>query len=288
MSRPGSLPLCNVRPAGVARNNPLGAPVAQVVIKNDFEGKWVVVTGAAQGIGKGLVQTFARLGAQVCFSDVNEAAGIHLQQSLRDEGRVVSFHKADMGDEADIRNFAATVLSHTAGMDLLINNVGVSDFGSKFEDRSLAEWNRMVAQGLTSHWLCSQVFTPALKKARGCIINISSTRALMSEENSEPYSASKGGIVALTHSLAITLGKHGIRVNCISPGWIDVSGWQYPPHPESLSESAHAQHPVGRVGSPEDIAEACLFLGSPSSAGFITGQNLVVDGGMVRKMIYQE
>lgn len=94
--------------------------------------------------------------------------------------------------------------------------------------------------------------------------------------------------MALTHSLAITLGPNRIRVNCISPGWIDVTGWQFSSRQEELSEEAHRQHPVGRVGKPEDIAEACLFLASPIRAGFITGQNLTVDGGMTKKMIYVE
>ena len=112
------------------------------------------------------------------------------------------------------------------------------------------------------------------------IINISSTRAFMSEANTEAYSASKGGITALTHSMAVSLADKGIRVNCISPGWIDVSKGK-----EKLTEMDHKQHPAGRVGVPEDIASACLYLTS-DEAGFITGTNLNIDGGMTVKMIY--
>jgi NAD(P)-dependent dehydrogenase (short-subunit alcohol dehydrogenase family) len=110
----------------------------------------------------------------------------------------------------------------------------------------------------------------------------------MSEPDTEPYSASKGGIVALTHAMAISLGGHGIRVNCVSPGWIETRDWQSSKHAVTPKHSAadRAQHPVGRVGTPEDIVEACLFLAE--RAGFMTGQNITIDGGMTVKMIYAE
>jgi NAD(P)-dependent dehydrogenase (short-subunit alcohol dehydrogenase family) len=114
---------------------------------------------------------------------------------------------------------------------------------------------------------------------RGAIINIASTRALMSEPDGEPYGASKGGVLALTHAMAISLGRHKIRVNAISPGWIHTTD-------DPLRPEDHAQHPVGRVGRPEDVAAACVFLAAPEESGFMTGQNLVLDGGMTVKMIY--
>jgi NAD(P)-dependent dehydrogenase (short-subunit alcohol dehydrogenase family) len=122
----------------------------------------------------------------------------------------------------------------------------------------------------------------------GAIVTIASTRAFMSEPGTEAYTASKGGIVSLTHAMAVSLGPHRIRVNCISPGWIETRGRQYSKRQEKPlhSERDRLQHPVGRVGRPEDIAEACLFLAE--SAGFITGQNLIIDGGMTVKMIYEE
>ena len=139
----------------------------------------------------------------------------------------------------------------------------------------------MLARKLGGTFLCSQEAARLMVKhrKRGAIINIASTRAFMSEAGTEAYSASKGGIVALTHATAISLGVRGIRVNCISPGWIETRG-------RGHSRRDKLQHPVGRVGTPEDIARACVFLAE--DAGFMTGQNLTIDGGMSVKMIYEE
>lgn len=129
---------------------------------------------------------------------------------------------------------------------------------------------------------------PLMKRSGGgAMINIASTRALQSEPNTEAYAASKGGVLALTHALAVSLGPDRIRVNAVSPGWIDVTEWKKAALRKAahLTEADHAQHPVGRVGHPDDIASACVFLAS-DEAGFVTGQNLVIDGGMTVKMIY--
>jgi NAD(P)-dependent dehydrogenase (short-subunit alcohol dehydrogenase family) len=156
------------------------------------------------------------------------------------------------------------------------------------EQLALESWNRQLGVNLTGAFLMAKHAAPHLRAARGAIVNVASTRALQSEANTEAYSASKGGLVALTHALAVSLGP-AVRVNCVSPGWIDVSGWQKsaPRQPASLSAADHAQHPAGRVGTPEDIAAMVAFLLS-DAAGFVTGQNFVVDGGMTRKMIYEE
>lgn len=252
-----------------------------------FRDRVVVVTGGAQGIGLCLVHTFARRGARVVFSDVRAAAGRYWERRLRREGSEVLFAHADLGRPADIRRFAKAALRAYGRIDVLINNVGITDMGRPFLRRPLSEWNRTIAVNLTSHFLCAQLFAPSLIRAKGCIINIASTRALMSEPDTEPYSASKGGILALTHSLAVTLGPQGVRVNCVSPGWIDTSGWQAKPSPTRLRRSDHRQHPAGRVGLPEDVAAACLFLADAGSSGYVTGANMVVDGGMTRKMVYK-
>ncbi len=253
----------------------------------DLRAKVVAVTGGGQGIGLCLVSTFAQRGAKVAFCDINVKNGRHWERKFTEAGLEVVFVPADLSNASDTRKFAERTLHEYNRADVLINNAGITDFGQPFLQRPLKEWTQRISVNLTSYWLCAQLFAPELIKSKGCIINIASTRAFMSEPDTEPYSASKGGIVALTHSLAITLGHRGVRVNCVSPGWIDTSAWRLGPSKPKLRRIDHLQHPVGRVGRPEDIAEACLFLASSRSAGFITGQNFVVDGGMTRKMIYE-
>jgi NAD(P)-dependent dehydrogenase (short-subunit alcohol dehydrogenase family) len=145
----------------------------------------------------------------------------------------------------------------------------------------LAEWRRVLDTNLTATFLLARAAERRLRAAKGAIVTIASTRALMSEPNTEPYSASKGGLLALTHALAISLGPD-IRVNCVSPGWIATRPDQ------KLRRKDHRQHPVGRVGWPQDVAEMVAFLLDGRRSGFITGANFVVDGGMTRKMIYEE
>ena len=156
------------------------------------------------------------------------------------------------------------------------------------EQLTLESWNRQLGVNLTGAFLMAKHAAPHLRATRGAIVNVASTRALQSEANTEAYSASKGGLVALTHALAMSLGPD-VRVNCVSPGWIDVSGWQKRSQRKQVALSAadHAQHPAGRVGTPADIAAMVAYLLS-DAAGFVTGQNFVVDGGMTKKMIYVE
>jgi NAD(P)-dependent dehydrogenase (short-subunit alcohol dehydrogenase family) len=165
-----------------------------------------------------------------------------------------------------------------------VNDAGIaSPYGDPVESLALEDWRRWIDTNLTGGFLCTKHAVPHLRAANGSIVNIASTRAIQSEPNHEAYAASKGGLVALTHALAISLGPD-VRVNCISPGWIEVGSWQ---KASERKEPAHRpQHPVGRVGKPEDIANLVIFLSGPL-ASFITGQNFVVDGGMTRKMIYE-
>ncbi|HXF83085.1 MAG TPA: SDR family oxidoreductase [bacterium] len=256
-----------------------------MMTRGPFQGRVVVVTGGARGIGLCLVDTFARRGARVAFADIDAAAGRFWERRLAAQGAEVRFFRADLGRAADVRRFARAALRAFGRADVLINNVGITDIRRPFLRRSLADWNRTLAVNLTSYFLCAQLFAPALARARGAIINIASTRALMSEPNTEAYAASKGGIVALTHALAVTLGPR-VLVHCVSPGWIDTSAWRRPPRPPRLRPIDHRQHPAGRVGLPEDVAALCLFLADRRAAGFITGQNYLADGGMTRKMIY--
>ena len=231
-----------------------------------FADKVVVVTGAARGIGRAIAQAFAAEGARVLGADVDPlpVAGVEM-------------HRCDVADEEQVRNVLARV---GPVLHVLVNNAGISQSGP-LESTPVAQFDRVLAVNLRGTYLMSRFAAPLLRAAgQAAIVNIASTRALMSEPDTEAYAASKGGILALTHALAMTLGP-AVRVNAILPGWIDVIG-------EELRPEDHAQHPVGRVGRPEDIAAAALFLADPAQSGFMTGQQLVVDGGMTRKMIYVE
>ena len=249
--------------------------------------KVVVVTGGAQGIGKGIVQKLLTAGVTGIIADLDGEAGEETRIEFAGLGNV-RFILTDVSDETAVENCIARCLEEFGRIDALVNNAGIaSPHNAPLESLSLADWNRVIGTNLTGCFLMAKYAIPLLRKARGSIVNIASTRALQSEPDTEAYAASKGGIVAFTHALAMSLGPE-VRVNCISPGWIDVSQWHKSScrRPEPLSETDHHQHPVGRVGMPEDIAAMVSFLLS-DDGGFITGQNFVVDGGMTRKMIYE-
>lgn len=255
----------------------------------DKSSQVVIVTGGAQGIGRGICEHLLALGHRVVAADVDEQAGREcVDRSKAGRDRVL-FVATDVSDEFSAMGCVAEAVRVFGRIDALINNAGIANPGTvAVEDLSLEQWNRFIATNLTGCFLMAKHAIPHLRKAAGSIVNIASTRALQSEPHTEAYSASKGGIVALTHALAVSLGPQ-IRVNCISPGWIDVSsykksGVQAGPQ---LRPVDHQQHPSGRVGLPGDIAAMVVFLICDGS-GFITGQNFVVDGGMTRKMIYVE
>lgn len=236
-------------------------------MKPDQEKRVAIVTGAARGIGQGIVKRLVKEGWQVVAAD---------REDVTEEASVLPM-RIEVTEEMDLQHLVAETVSNFGRLDAIISNAGISEFKS-LAGSSLDDWNRVLATNLTPAFVLAKEGEKALRKSKGALVLISSTRAHMSEPDTHAYSATKGGLVALTHSLAISLGPD-VRVNCISPGWINVTG-------EKLSKADHAQHPVGRVGTPDDIAAAVSFLLSEQS-GFITGAELIVDGGMTRKMIYQ-
>lgn len=251
-----------------------------------YEGKTVIVTGGAQGIGMATSLAFADAGARVIVTDCDEEAGVEFLKRSVERGRPVEFFPADVSVEDDVKELMGYVVEQTGEIHALINNAGVGDW-TDMQERSMERWDRVIAVNLRGPYMCAKYAAPHMPPG-SAIVNISSTRALMSEANTEPYSASKGGLLALTHSLAVSLAPKRVRVNAISPGWIDVSNWKKSPQhkPEALRPEDHEQHPAGRVGVPQDIAQACLFLADSGKSGFVNGQNLVIDGGMTIKMIY--
>lgn len=231
----------------------------------EYPQKAALVTGGAQGIGADIARFLSQRGYRVAIADVKSAA---------EGGRL--FIRCDISREAAVRACVSRVVKQFGRLDALVNNAGIAGPNNgPLEKLALREWNRRIGVNLTGAFLMTKHAAPHLRRARGAIVNIASTRAVQSERDTEAYAAAKGGLVALTHALAMSLGPQ-VRVNCISPGWIAHS---------AVKRRDREQHPVGRVGRDRDIAELVAFLLS-DAAGFATGQNYVVDGGMTKKMIY--
>jgi NAD(P)-dependent dehydrogenase (short-subunit alcohol dehydrogenase family) len=245
----------------------------------EFDDKSVIVTGAASGIGKALAIAYAARGAKVVVADVKQTDARRVVKIIRDAGGQAVFVKADVGKEADAARLMQKTVDDYGAIHVLINNAGFGIPKSLYKLKS-SEWDAVLRTNLYGTFFCSREAAKHMRRHGGSIVNIASTRALMSEPDSEAYAATKGGIVALTHAMALSLGTDRIRVNCISPGWIQTTSY------EKLRDVDHSQHPAGRVGKPEDVVRACFYLTDPAN-DFVTGINLVVDGGMTRKMIYE-
>ncbi|SFB15351.1 hypothetical protein SAMN05216312_10478 [Cohnella sp. OV330] len=245
-----------------------------------YAGRTVIVTGAAGGIGRHLSRAYAEAGASVALSDAPGTGGEALAAQLSGEGLSAMFIAADLTEAEAAAQIVARASAWTGRVDVLVHNAGIGVWKSPLE-LSLEEWDRVMNINLRGAFLCGREAAKAMKRVGGgAIVNVASTRALQSEPNSEAYAASKGGILALTHALALSLGPDGIAVNAISPGWIETGDY------DALRTADHEQHPAGRVGMPSDVVKACFYLTDPEG-GFVTGTNLVVDGGMTRKMIYE-
>ena len=246
-----------------------------------FKNKVVIVTGAGRGIGKSIAQMYASNGAKVVIAEKDITLGKDTEEEILSSGGTAIFLHTDVSREKDIIQLIKQTVDKYGTIDILVNNVGVSRWKSPYE-LTVDEWDEIININLRSVFLCSREAAKVMKlNGGGSIVNIASTRALMSEPNTEAYSASKGGIVALTHALATSFSNDNIQVNCISPGWIETGDYN------QLRTIDHKQHLSGRVGKPEDIARTCLFLTNPEN-NFINGTNIVVDGGMTKKMVYEE
>lgn len=223
-----------------------------------FDGKVVIVTGGAQGIGRCIAEKFSAAGAHVCVFDVKENP----------------YFTGDLSKEDDLCAFCKKVLAEFGHVDYLINNAAPLFKG--LPDCTWQEFNYALQVGVTAPYMLTRLLMNHFAEG-AAIVNISSSRDRMSMPGTECYTAAKGGIAALTHALAVSLAGR-VRVNSISPGWIETNGATY-------SGADASQHPASRVGTPEDIADMVLFLCS-SKAGFITGENICIDGGMTHQMIY--
>lgn len=240
----------------------------------------VLVTGGGRGIGLAIAE---RLVAQGMHAVVFERdAGLCRALEQQHLERLHAF-QVDVSSEREVHDALQQVAARFRHLNGLVNNAGIAHpSGPGIRDLSFERWRTVLDTNLSSVFLCTKYALPLLERAKQpAIVNMCSTRALQSEPNTEAYAASKGGMLALTHALALSLGPK-VRVNAVSPGWINTKQ-----DPAELREQDHRQHPVGRVGVPQDVAAMVLYLLS-EQAGFVTGQNFVVDGGMTRKMIYLE
>ena len=225
-----------------------------------FQDKVAVVTGGAQGIGRCICEEFAKQGARVCTIDLQEN----------------DFFQGDVGKKEDLERFAQKVIQTYGRVDFLVNNAKPLFLG--IDTCTWEQFNQALQVGVAAPFYLTQLLLPYFGEGAR-IINISSSRDRMSQPFTESYTAAKGGIAALTHALAVSL-RDKARVNSISPGWIDTTGSQF-------FGADETQHPAGRVGTPQDIAQMVLFLCS-DKAGFITGENICIDGGMTHQMIYHD
>ena len=226
--------------------------------------KTIIITGASNGIGKALAKNLRKK-----YQIIN----IDIIEKKMDR---VKFYKCDLSSKEQLLKTIEKIKKDRNKIYALINNAAIFNHIS-LEEQTIEEWEKIISVNLTAPYILSKEFASLLKESKGHIINISSTRALMSESGTESYSASKGGISSLTHALAVSLAPN-VKVNSISPGWINTD-INYKP-----TKSDEEQHLSGRVGTPLDIVDTVKFL--LKNRGFITGENIVVDGGMTKKMIY--
>lgn len=257
--------------------------------------KTILVTGAGNGIGRAVLMHFHGKGWRVVGLDTDAEALAELRGALpREQALLLT---CDVGKEGEVGR-AFERIGEWLGddpLDCLVNNSGIADpYAGPLENLALDRWQAWIDASLTAAFLCSRAAVPLLRRTAengasdsngASIVNISSTRAVMSEPESFAYAAAKGGVDALTHAMAVSLGP-AIRVNAIRPGWIETGPWQKSgarSHPDHRPQDRD-QHPVGRIGRPEDVAEAVAYF---HEAGFVTGQHLNIDGGMTAKMIYE-
>ncbi|WP_214733534.1 SDR family oxidoreductase [Exiguobacterium sp. s154] len=230
----------------------------------------MIVTGASQGIGYAIAQAFV---------NQYEVIGLDIGDDPDIEG--LRFYQVDLGDTSELKRVFDDIHNEFGRAHVLINNGGIASLVKPIDELEIDTFKRVIDVNLVGTFSCAKYFLDLNQgESYGRIVNMASTRAFQNEPHWDAYGASKGGIVGLTHSLAISLGDRPVTVNAISPGWIHTSD-------EALREIDHEQHPSGRVGEPEDIVRAVQYLIDRQNS-FVNGHNLVIDGGMTKKMIYEE
>jgi NAD(P)-dependent dehydrogenase (short-subunit alcohol dehydrogenase family) len=246
-----------------------------------LENKVALITGAASGIGAGIAQRFSEAGAAVVLFDINREGALSMEQKLRQTGRALAI-SGDVCREEDVKGAVEQAVRAFGGLDILVNNAGI-ELSCTIVEMTSSDWDRQLNVNLKGVFLFSKYAIPYLGARGGSIVNVSSVHAFVSYEGNAAYDASKAGVIGLTRALALDHGRQGIRVNAICPGYIDtpmMDAWlRLQPDPDSALRRVFSFHPLGRIGTPRDVAEAALFLAS-DAASFITGAFLVVDGAL--------
>ncbi|HEV2382557.1 MAG TPA: glucose 1-dehydrogenase [Terriglobia bacterium] len=246
-----------------------------------LEGRVVVITGAASGIGRASAKEFAREGAQVVVADIGLAGAQETVKQIETAGGVAIAVETDVAVAESVQSLVEQTLHSFARIDVLFNNAAIQ-VNKTVEDTTVEEWNREIAINLGGVFLCSKFFLPHLRNTKGSIINMASVNGFFVEPMCAGYCATKGAIIALTKAMAIDHGREGIRVNCISPGYIDAGlAWEYfeaQPNPAEARAAAGKLHALGRIGRPEEVGRLAVFLAS-EDASFMTGSAVAVSGG---------
>lgn len=246
-----------------------------------LSGKTAIVTGGGSGIGEAIVRLFAAQGAKIVIADWNEKGASRLADELTSAGYYAAAVKADVSKEDDVQRLIQVTLQRFGQLDVIVNNAAV--ILPKFlEDIELDEWDRLININLKSVFLMIKHSLPELKKTSGTVVNMASLNGLVGQRMNPVYAATKGGVIAMTKSLALDYAKDGIRVNCICPAGVStplLQQWiQEQEDPAATIQALNDMHALGRPASSEEIAQAALYLASPQS-GFVTGVALPVDGG---------
>lgn len=246
-----------------------------------LEGRVVVITGSASGIGRASAKEFAKEGAQVVVADINLAGAQETVKQIETAGGVALAVKTDVAVAESVQALVEQTLHSFGRINVLFNNAAIQ-VNKTVEDTTVEEWTREISVNLGGVFLCSKLFMPHLRNTKGCIINMASVNGFFVEPLCAGYCATKGAIIALTKAMAIDHGKEGIRVNCICPGYIDAGlAWEYfevQPNPAQARGAAGKLHALGRIGQPEEVGRVAVFLAS-EDASFMTGAAVVVSGG---------
>jgi NAD(P)-dependent dehydrogenase (short-subunit alcohol dehydrogenase family) len=251
-----------------------------------FGGRVAIVTGGATGIGRAIAMRLAAEGAAVTIADVKAELAAATEREIREQGGEATFIPCDVGNSADVRTMVANVLAAHGRLDVLVNNAGIPGTLVPVDQLREEDWDRLLTINLGGVFRCCKYAIPALEAAGGAIVNIASTFGMIGAPNTPAYAAAKGGVIALTRQLAIDLGPRGIRVNAVSPGYVDNDMDQRRTRmaPEAAAanlaarEAAAALQPLGRQADVREIAAAVAFVAS-EDASFMTGAVVPVDGG---------